>query len=169
MRTAPGVRWVDPESMHLTVKFLGEVPDRRIPELCTALSRIAGRCEPFDLRVRSTGCFPPHGGVRVVWVGLEETTGRLAACQRLCEDTFAEMGFAREDRDFVPHLTLGRVKDPRQASGLRQVVASHAAFEAGTVSVNRIVLFESRLSPQGAHYVPVSHVTFQPGTLQGAG
>jgi len=158
-----GVRWVASEGIHLTIKFLGEVPDRRIPEICRAVNEAAGRSQPFEFVVRSTGCFPPHGGVRVVWGGLDEPTGRLAACQQSCEDAFFQLGFARENRPFVPHLTLGRVKDPHQARGLRQTITSCANFEAGTVSARELVLFESRLSPHGSTYVPVSRAVFGGG------
>jgi 2'-5' RNA ligase len=159
-KVAKGVRWVAPEAIHLTLKFLGEVPDRRIPAFCDVVKAVAGRCRPFQFAVGSTGCFPSHGSVRVIWVALEETSGELIRCQQLCEGAFAELGFAREDRPFIPHLTLGRVKDPRQAGGLRDVLAAHTAFRAGTVSAGELTLFESRLSPQGARYIAVARAGF---------
>ena len=116
----------------------------------------------FDVAVQGTGCFPPRGGVRVVWVGVQDASGPLATCQSLCEEAFADLGFAKELRAFVPHLTLGRVKDPRQAGDLRRVVADYSDFEAGIVPADELVLFESRLSPQGATYVPIPRAPLAP-------
>ncbi len=149
------VRWVRPDAMHLTVKFLGDVPDQQLPAASQAVADVARQCRPFEFAVRSTGCFPPRGNVRVIWVGVEETSGELAACKRRCEDAFSALGFPRESRPFSPHLTLGRVKDPRRAGNLRQLIAAQADFKAGTVSAGELVLFESRLSPQGAQYAVV--------------
>lgn len=149
------VRWVRPEAMHLTVKFLGDVPDGQVPEICQAVTDVASLCEPFEYAVASTGCFPPRGPVRVAWVGVDEPTNRLAECQALCQDAFADLGFAIESRAFAPHLTLGRVKDPRQARDLRERIADYADFNAGTVEASELILFESHLSPKGARYVAV--------------
>ncbi len=156
------VRWVRPEAMHLTLKFLGEVPDNRLTAICQAVTNAASVCEPFEFAVRSAGCFPPRGGVRVVWAGVDEPTGLLADCQQRCEEAFAELGFDKESRPYVPHLTLGRVKDVRRTGNLREGVADRADFEAGIVSVEQLVLFESRLSPQGAQYTPLHHATLSP-------
>jgi len=154
------VRWVRPDAMHLTVKFLGEVPDWQLPDASRAVADVARQCRPFEFAIRSTGCFPPRGNVRVIWVGVEETSGELAACKRLCEDAFSALGFPKESRPFSPHLTLGRVKDPRSAGDLRERIAACSDFEAGTVSAGELVLFESRLSPQGAQYAVVHRGAF---------
>jgi len=159
-----GVRWVAPESIHLTMKFLGEVSDRQVAELCKVAQEIGGRSEPFEFAVRGAGCFPERGGVRVVWVGLVETSGRLQECQRLCEEAFEAMGFPREGRAFVPHLTLGRVKDPSKVHGLREAVASLADYEGGEVSAEELVLFESILSPKGATYVALCRAPLSAST-----
>lgn len=149
------VRWVRPESIHLTLKFLGEVPDGQIPAICQVVDEVAAVCDPFALTVQGTGCFPPRGPVRIAWVGVDEPTGRLATCQRLCEDAFAKLGFARETRPFAPHLTLARIKDPRKARDLRDRLGTYVDFNAGTVDAEELVLFESQLSPEGARYVAV--------------
>ncbi len=154
------VRWVRPKAIHLTLKFLGDVLDRDLTAVSQAVDDVASQCSPFDFVVQSTGCFPPRGGVRVVWVGVTETSGTLAACQRLCENAMGALGFPKESRPYVPHLTLGRVKDPRRAVNLRERVNDHADFEAGVVPANELILFESRLSPQGAQYVPVHRAAF---------
>ena len=154
-RQCRGVRWVRPDAIHVTLKFLGDVPDAQLAPVSEAVSDVASQCMPFEFEVRSAGCFPPQRSARVVWAGVENTTEALATCQDLCENAFVELGFARESRSFSPHLTLGRVKDPRSAGDLRKRVAELGDFDGGTVIVSELILFESRLSKQGAQYVPV--------------
>ena len=74
-----GVRWMSAGQMHLTLKFLGDLDERRLPELCHALTGIAATHDPFDMRLAGAGCFPPRGPLRIVWAGFEESTGRLAS------------------------------------------------------------------------------------------
>ena len=153
--TSPGlpVRWVRPERMHLTLKFLGEVEDARVADLGPAMTEVAGQCSPFDLHVRGAGCFPGSGrSVRVVWVGLEDPTGQLQACQTLLETTLQPLGFAPEGRPFSPHLTLGRVKTPGRPGPLREKIDALADFDAGAQTVDQMILFESRLQKSGPEY-----------------
>ncbi|MBN1342335.1 MAG: RNA 2',3'-cyclic phosphodiesterase [Phycisphaerae bacterium] len=157
------IRWVRPEATHLTLKFLGEVPDRQLPEVCRAVDHVARQSELFHFAVRSAGCFPPRGTPRVVWAGIEETSGRLDRCHALCEEAFAELGFPKEARRFVPHLTLGRVKDSRGAGGLREAVADYVDFEAGEVAAEELILFESHISKKGAEYVVAHRASLSSG------
>ncbi len=150
-----GVRWMKPEAMHLTVKFLGEVPDKHLPAVCDAVSMAADWCRPFELAVRSAGCFPARGGVRVVWAGVEEPTGVLADLHATCQEVMFELGFPVEGRAFSPHLTLGRSKDPRRAAPLRDLLPSVEGFDAGVVDVDELILFESRLKKEGAEHTPM--------------
>lgn len=151
-----GVRWMTAGQMHLTLKFLGDLDERRLPELCRALTQIAAKHDPFEMRLTGAGCFPPCGTVRIVWAGLEEPTGRLASLQRDIEVGMAELGFPREHRGFAPHVTLARVRSARHAGPLREAVAAAANFAGGAMDVKEIVLFQSILSRDGASYVPLS-------------
>jgi len=155
-RDERGIRWIPVEQLHLTVKFLGSVPTKLLPDLFTTLTRIAASCEPFDLQFGGAGCLPPHGPVRIVWAGLDESTGRLAAFQTRCETELAQLGFAAETRAFTPHITIARVKDHLLAREIRARVASHPAPSRLAMSVSEFVLFESQLSPKGPTYVPLS-------------
>jgi 2'-5' RNA ligase len=147
------VRWVRPERMHLTLRFLGEVADDRLGEIGGVMADVARKGSPFELRVAGAGCFPKSGRrVRVVWVGLEDPTGRLQACQALLEAGLQGLGFEPEDRPFAPHLTLGRVKTPSRPEPLREMVAAAADFDAGVLTVGRMILFESRLQKSGPEY-----------------
>jgi 2'-5' RNA ligase len=157
LRIAPAaVRWLTPDQMHLTLKFLGDVPDPDVPVVCEALREIAGRTPPFEIEVAGLGCFPPGGSARIVWAGLNEPTGVLALCRERCEAAFADLGFRRENRGFTPHLTIGRVKEPRASHEIRAAVQRHVAFQGGRQDVAEIVMFESFLKREGAEYAAVA-------------
>jgi 2'-5' RNA ligase len=153
------VRWVTADQMHLTLKFLGEVADGRADEICPTTDRIAQASPAFEMLVGGCGCFPPKGLVRVVWVGLDEPSGALAACSELCEARYAEIGFAREGRPFSPHLTLGRVREDRTDGKLRQAVTA-GRMPALRQPATELCVVQSTLTPQGARYTIVSRHRF---------
>jgi 2'-5' RNA ligase len=158
----PRVRtsWERPEKMHLTLKFVGEVERERAVELSGAAARAAGTATSFDLSVGGTGTFPPHGQPRVLWLGVEDTGGGLALLQRQLEDACAAAGFPREARPFSPHLTLARVREPRDA---RELAASHREtnFAARTFNVDEILVIRSELGPGGSRYTTISRHQLQ--------
>ena len=152
-------RWVACESIHLTLKFLGEVPASRLPSIHEATARgCAGRA-PLAIRLSGLGCFPNARRPRVVWVGVEEPTGGLVALQRAVEDQLSKLGFSREGRAFSPHLTVARIHrgaTGREIEVLGRLVAQTqigvvAEFQADGVSVMR-----SELRPSGAVYTQLS-------------
>ena len=147
--------WEKPEKLHLTLKFLGEIEPSRVEDLSGAASHAAARVGPFPLTIAGPGAFPPHGQPRVLWLGLEDASGRLAALQRSLEDACAAARFPREQRPFKPHLTLARLRSPR---GARELAAAHRAsqFEPQTFSVSELVVMRSELGPGGSRYTPVS-------------
>ena len=148
-------RWVTQDQMHLTLKFLGEVPDAQVEAICTAAGLAAAAMVPFELTVGGCGCFPPKGPVRVVWVGTEEPGGVLARGNEACEAHYAELGFPREGRPFSPHLTLGRVRDDATAGKLRQAVSAMQVARHRQ-PVKELCVVQSTLTPQGARYAIVS-------------
>jgi 2'-5' RNA ligase len=144
---APGVRWVRPEGIHLTLRFLGEVEAARL-ESIVAAARGMRTGGTLLLRTGDLGVFPARGRPRVVWVGLEERGEGLRRLQSGLDAALERIGFDRDDRDGSPHLTLGRVKpggDPRAA--LAAAAPASREFE-----VREFVLLESRLQPSGAIY-----------------
>ncbi|MDI7277312.1 MAG: RNA 2',3'-cyclic phosphodiesterase, partial [Anaerolineae bacterium] len=104
-------RWVAPEGIHLTLKFLGNVPAGRVPELGEALRRACARIAPFEIAIAGLGCFPSYQRPRVLWVGVEEPTGSLERLYSAVERELERVGFRPEGRPFTPHLTLARVSD----------------------------------------------------------
>jgi 2'-5' RNA ligase len=145
------VRWVGPDQMHLTLKFLGEVADDRVGEIAAALESAASSATGFTFRAGGAGCFPPRGKARVVWIALEEETGALMACQRAVEDAWSGIGFEPEARPFAPHLTLGRVKEDSTEGQLRRAVEGLSAANVTQV-VGSLALVSSELTPRGARY-----------------
>ncbi len=151
----PDVRWVRPEQLHLTVKFLGEVNDRDVAGVCAAISKAAAVSGGFSMRVRDCGCFPERGAVRIVWAGVQEASGFLKTCVDATEGALAEVGFAREVRPFSPHITIGRVREDRSRGAIRFAVQSHQYAEVEQ-EVASLTLMASELSPKGPTYSVVS-------------
>jgi 2'-5' RNA ligase len=145
------VRWVTRDQMHLTLVFLGEVRDDRVPAVCEAVKRAADRSEPFELTFTGSGCFPPGGRVRVVWAGIEEPTGALLRCQAACAEELEAGGFPRESRPYSAHLTLGRVRDDTTRGELRDHVG-RIELAPLPQSVDAVHVVQSRLAPSGAQY-----------------
>ncbi len=142
------VRWVRPEQIHLTLRFLGDTPIDRLPALAAALDDVAGRQASFALRLTTTGCFPNAHRPRVVWVGLGGEAAALAALVAGLNATLDALGLPPEDKPFRAHLTLGRVKDDRAA----QEIDWSAAVPPLNVPVTAVHLIESQLRPEGPLY-----------------
>ncbi|MDP6775177.1 MAG: RNA 2',3'-cyclic phosphodiesterase [Candidatus Latescibacteria bacterium] len=105
-----GVRWVRPESTHLTLKFLGEVDEARIPDVVQAVKEISGTFVPFTLRTSDVGGFPNRERAKVVWVGVEGDLEALSRLQKDVDEALGSLGFPRDERKYFPHLTLGRAR-----------------------------------------------------------
>lgn len=152
--TCDGVRWIPSHQLHITVKFLGEVADRRVSEVAAAVAEAAAEGAAFDLEVAGCGCFPPRGPVRIVWAGGHERSGALVRCVEALENKLGALGFPKERRPFSPHTTIGRVREDRSGGRLRTVVEGHT-LDAMRDSVSAITLMSSVLSPKGPTYTPV--------------
>lgn len=154
--TARGVvRWVPAKGIHLTLKFLGEVDPGRVGSLAEAIRSAASSHAAFQVSVGGVGCFPGPRKPRVVWVGVQEPTGALAALQREIEAALAPLGFPAEDREFNPHLTLGRLRreaSPEDAAKVGAVISKEPMNPLGEIPVTEVVLFRSDLRPTGPIY-----------------
>jgi RNA 2',3'-cyclic 3'-phosphodiesterase len=153
-RGAPRARitWADPERIHITVRFIGEADEARAQAIRSALGPTID-APVFDLTVEGVGAFPPKGPPRVFWAGLTDGRDGLLEVERAVSQRLETLVPA-EDRPYAPHLTLARVKDP---AGLSRATlfAGLATRQFGTVHVDAITLFESRLSPKGATHMPL--------------
>lgn len=149
--TRADVRWVEPDGMHLTLKFLGEIDAARADRVREALGATARRHPAFPLRLEGTGAFPGDRAPRVFWAGVAAGP-ELSALHEDLEAALAAEGFEPEAREFRPHLTLGRVKGPERLGDAAAALDGHRAEPFGAMTVRRIALFESRLAPGGASY-----------------
>jgi RNA 2',3'-cyclic 3'-phosphodiesterase len=146
------VAWVPPERMHITVRFIGDVSEDQLVALRAALEPPL-RLAPFDMAVGGLGAFPARGRPRVIWAGVTSGLAALRAVERLVAARLDPVIGPGEDREYTPHLTLGRVKDP---TGLtRRICDGFEHCRLGATPVAAVTLFESRLSPKGSDYVPI--------------
>jgi 2'-5' RNA ligase len=149
------VRWTRVSGIHLTLKFLGNVAEADLPKIQSALAEVAQRHVPFVVTVTGLGCFPNTRRPRVLWVGVEEETGKLKALQRDVEKSLFPLGFEMEKRPFHPHLTLGRTqRSIRSAdqSRLAAIVSEANVGQLGRIQVDSFRLMRSDLHPDGARY-----------------
>lgn len=149
------VRWSRVSGIHLTLKFLGDVAEVDLPAIKDALARTSTDHVPFFFSVGGLGCFPNPKRPRVVWVGVAEDTGRLAALQRDVDKRLARLGFERERRAFHPHLTLGRTRRGAVSSEqlrIGEVLGASDVGELGKVRVDKFHLMRSDLRSDGAVY-----------------
>lgn len=150
-RTHPRVKWVAAENIHLTLAFLGEVPAERVDGIGSAMDAVAAGFPVFSCGVRGLGWFGSPRSPRVVWAGFEPEP-ELLRMQAGVAAALRDLGFVPEDRPFHPHLTLGRVKSPRDAEGLAAVLQPCGDQEIGRMAVDRILTLRSTLLPRGPEY-----------------
>jgi 2'-5' RNA ligase len=153
------VRWVRPEGIHLTLKFLGDTPVDKLEQIKQALTAVARNAPSCGFTVGGLGCFPNPRRPRVVWVGVQEPSGRLAAVQDAVEEVLAPLGYEPEGRGFKPHLTLGRIgrKTSRgDAALVGEVVAGTDIGQLAEVAVEEFDLIRSVLKPTGAEYTTLA-------------
>ena len=146
------VRWVRSRGIHLTLKFLGGIPEEKISEISGVLTRCAAETERFNLIIHSLGAFPNATNPKVIWIGVEDESGRLLKAQQSVEKSLAAIGFKEEKRAFTPHLTLGRLKSPRGKREVSRQIEASGECSCGTLTVTEICLFKSDLKPSGAVY-----------------
>lgn len=156
------VKWVDPDSIHLTLKFLGNIDSDITGKITSALEEAVRGTSPFSVKLSGLGVFPNIRRVQVVWVGLAGEVAKLGQLQQRIETGLIPLGFAAESRSFTPHLTLGRVRDyaaPDERQNLGQIVTG-TAFEAKcNVNIDAVHLIKSQLTREGPVYSKISTVT----------
>jgi 2'-5' RNA ligase len=153
-RSGTAVRWIRPEGVHVTLKFLGEVPVRQLPAIKLAIQEAVVGHSPFELEFSNIGTFGGREGLRIMWVGIAGDVLRLEALVRAVNAALAVVGFEPERRPFRPHLTLGRVRDEiptRQRAEIEVAVGKMAVPPSGWRTTH-VSLMRSRLGPGGAVY-----------------
>jgi len=147
---AADVAWVAPANLHVTLKFLGQVDEARVPALSDALGAAVADRPALDVVVRGLGAFPSATRPRVLWAGLDDPTGAMTALAERVDGCCGRLGFPTESRAFTAHVTLGRVREPRRQPALPDALARPSEF--GRLRVERVSLMRSELSPRGARY-----------------
>ena len=150
------VSWAKMENLHLTLQFLGEIPDDMVPKISAALAAVAEQQAGFTVSVGGVGAFANANRARVLWVGCADAAGRLATLAYAVQAALREFGFEPAQREFAAHLTLGRVKLPRPDVTLTRLLDSLKDTHCGTMRVREIHLFQSQLHPAGSIYTKLS-------------
>jgi RNA 2',3'-cyclic 3'-phosphodiesterase len=149
------VGWDKPEKLHLTLKFLGDANENQLRDLEKTVEEISTRHSKFKLRILETGIFPGARNPRVLWIDVRDETQSLVKINNFLEAECEKIGFARERRKYVPHLTIGRVREPQKARDLAKKHLENK-FEPVEFDVSEIVIYESELLPTGSVYSVVS-------------
>jgi len=155
-KLAPDVKWVAPENIHVTLKFLGNVRESEIGDVCDAVSEAARTVPAFELSVSGLGAFPNPARARVVWVGIDRGREELAGLAAGVDDRLVKLGFEREDRAFKAHITIGRVKTSRFLDELARGIEGIDASGLGSQRVASVAVMQSDLQREGPVYTPLS-------------
>jgi 2'-5' RNA ligase len=148
------IKWVEPENMHLTLKFFGETDEAKIPSICQAIETAVAQSKPFSLKIANTGVFGSHYDPKVLWFGIEKNN----ELENLGQDIFAELakcGWEADRQNFVPHLTLGRIRKLKDKPLFQNIISQYNTIEIQEENVNEIILYESILRREGPLYLTV--------------
>ncbi len=163
-RTRVAVKWVEPENLHLTLKFLGEVPARQTDRIVAVLEQACRGQAPFELELAGLGAFPGARAPRVVWIGVRDGLAALAALAGRVEDALVALGFEREARPFSAHLTLGRIREPERARPLGRALEAGGPAVLGRMAADAVWLMRSDLRPAGPVYTSLARLALAAGT-----
>ena len=153
---AGDVKWVEPENLHITLLFLGEVQQRESIDICRAAQKAVKEMPAFTLGIEGAGAFPNSRRPRTLWVGVGEGAAEIVAVHDAIEAPLLEMGsYRRETRGYVPHVTLGRVKGEVPNEELAKVLATHKTWSAGDVLVREVHVMSSELRSDGPLYTVI--------------
>ncbi|MBD3385229.1 RNA 2',3'-cyclic phosphodiesterase [candidate division KSB1 bacterium] len=152
-----GVRWVQPRSIHLTFKFLGDVEQDQLNKVEKAVKEACNQISSFALQVNEAGAFPNFKSPRIYWTGFRSVPDMMLRLQSEIENELCKIGFAKEKRKFTPHLTIGRVK---YGDGVKEVshYLQNNSFESGSFDVESVTIMKSELSSAGAKYTPLAKI-----------
>jgi 2'-5' RNA ligase len=154
------VKWVRPEAIHLTLKFLGEIKDEQSVEVCNIIEEVTGKHKSFELAIKSVGCF---GGksARVLWVGTGAGSDNLQQLQKDIEQQLASAEWPEETREFSGHLTLCRIRNRKAGAKLAEMIKDYKNFELGVISADSVSVYQSQLRPAGPVYTRLGNYKLQ--------
>lgn len=149
-KTNANVKYVPEENMHFTLKFFGNIDEEMVDDIALAVEKVIKNYSSFDLNIKNCGCFPNKKVIKVLWLGLEEGSP-IKNLQKDLDKEFKKLGFKKE-KNFISHLTIGRVKSPKNKKEIRETIEKLENIEIGQMSVSKICLKKSTLTPQGPIY-----------------
>jgi 2'-5' RNA ligase len=156
-RAGTEVKWVEPENLHVTLLFLGEVNEREVPSVCGAVAECGASQPAFPMTIERAGCFPNARRPRILWIGVGQGTQELCALHDALEPPLLALGcYRREERPYTPHITLGRVKSDRPTDKLAVALNKHAGWKGGETLVREVLVMSSELTPKGPVYTVLS-------------
>ena len=150
------MRWVKPQNLHLTLKFLGDIPETEAPKVGAVIHQVACDEPPLEMTLQGMGVFPGIKRPRVLWVGFGGQVRELKRLHRKLEDQLEPLSYDRDKRGFKAHLTLARIKGPIAPKLLLEAIEDVGHFSPISFAVRRMVFYKSDLQPQGAIYTPMA-------------
>jgi 2'-5' RNA ligase len=154
------IKWVSAGTMHLTLKFLGDTPEEIIPRILTAADPVVRKLSVMDLHLFAVGLFKNLRNPRVIWIGTKPCPRLVQAAQTL-DNILASFNYPVDQVEFIPHLTLGRVKEINQTEKLVSLLEKYKNESFGAVNIREIIWYESMLKPEGPLYSPLAHFPLQ--------
>jgi 2'-5' RNA ligase len=150
------ISWTKPQGQHLTLKFFGDISTEDVKNICAAVQNRIASESSLNLKIERLGVFPDAHRPRVLWCGFTGEVEKLSVLRKQLDDDFAGIGFPGEDRPFRAHITLARIKDVHGLAGIGEALTKHSGFAAGEFVCKELILFQSKLSPQGAVYTKLA-------------
>ena len=149
-KTNANIKYVPSQNMHFTLKFFGNIDLDMVDDISSVVEKVIKNYSSFDLNIKNCGCFPNKKVIKVLWLGLEEGSP-IKDLQKDLDKEFRKLGFKKE-KNFISHLTIGRVKSPKNKKEIREAIEKLEDIEIGQMSVSKICLKKSTLTPQGPIY-----------------
>lgn len=153
MGICKGLKPVEPQNLHITMRFLGEIDERMVDGICEAIGGI--EFSPFEVELRGLGAFPKDGYANVIWIGIQDGRRELEGVAREIESRLMKIGIPPDERGFSPHLTIARVKSPSCRAKFKEFLSGSKGLEFGRILVDSIRLKRSELSPKGPTYYTI--------------
>ncbi|NOX86923.1 MAG: RNA 2',3'-cyclic phosphodiesterase [Chlorobi bacterium] len=148
------IKWVEPQNFHLTLKFFGEIPEDKVNIICRELDFITPSFSPFNLHIQKTGVFGSRYNPKVIWFGIRDSSYLTVLAEKILTK-MDEAGFARDRQNFIPHLTVGRIRRLSDKQHFQKTIKRFEKADLMEIGINEIYLYESHLKPEGPVYETV--------------
>ena len=158
------VRWVEPKNLHVTLKFLGDIPLNDLPQLIRTVTRCTSRIDSFDLTFQGFGAFPNWESPKTIWIGCREGAENLIQLAETIDDGLFSLGVPKESRRFSPHLTIGRVNKTalkKPVQGLQSIFTKQQDRQLGSCNVGEVQILSSELTRRGPLYDELAAISLQ--------